>query len=213
MPPPSRRETTNNPLHWKSNNRETSFRKATISTPIEQTRFLLVIKLSLSLFRPALRFRFPKTLRAAKFFVVLLLLLSILSRTWNFYDESRKILSLSLSLRQTLRISCSIHASSTRSCLRNFWNLIGNGWYTSRFNCRINFSFFLFFLPFLDRSFSPPFFSSSFFFFLLFSFQRRAESIGRGFLSFRNSTTTDEGEIWVGLGSPLSNTLAHPPPL
>lgn len=30
---------------WKSNNREISFRRATISTPIGQTRFLLVIKL------------------------------------------------------------------------------------------------------------------------------------------------------------------------
>lgn len=35
---------TPSPSQWKSNNRETSFRKATISTPIEQTRFLLVIK-------------------------------------------------------------------------------------------------------------------------------------------------------------------------
>lgn len=190
MPPPSRRETTNNPLHWKSNNRETSFRKATISTPIEQTRFLLVIKLSLSLslFRPELHFRFPKTLRAAKFFVVLLLLLSILSRTWNFY-ESRKILFLSLSLRQTLRISCSIHASSTRSCLRNFWNLIGNGWYTSRFNCRINFSSlvfpssFFFYLssidPFRLLSSPPP---SSFFFFFLFNDERNRS--GAGFFHF-----------------------------
>lgn len=45
-PPLLRGRRPANPRHWKSNNRETSFRKATISTPIEQTRFLLVIKLS-----------------------------------------------------------------------------------------------------------------------------------------------------------------------
>ena len=44
--PSERERRPANPRHWKSNNRETSFRKATISTPIEQTRFLLVIKLS-----------------------------------------------------------------------------------------------------------------------------------------------------------------------
>lgn len=48
-------------------------------------------------------------------------------------------------------------------------------------------------------------------FFFPFQRRRRAESIGRGFLSFRNSTTTNEGEIWVGLGSPLSNTRPRSP--
>lgn len=113
-----RRETTNDPLHWKSNNRETSFRKATISTPIEQTRFLLVIKLSFSFssFRCASRklFAQPSSLSSSSSFSFRFF------RVHEIFFE--RIEENSLFLCQTLTggflVPSSIHANFTRSCLK-----------------------------------------------------------------------------------------------